>query len=141
MGEKERVISLYNYISEVSKSSKSINKNISFEKWYYFLDNLPLDKNIEFNNFYDENIIEIRKPNFLKSIKLEEKFIDWIEGEWENFEKKVKIKKEIIVEKIIINENTEEEIVSEIVTISDEILETLNLKIKERDIWIEEQKK
>lgn len=141
MGEKERVISLYNYISEVSKSSKSINKNISFEKWYYFLDNLPLDKNIEFNNFYDENIIEIRKPNFLKSIKLEEKFIDWIEGEWENFEKKVKIKKEIIVEKIIINENAEEEIVSEIVTISDEILETLNLKIKERDIWIEEQKK
>lgn len=141
MGEKERVISLYNYISEVSKSSKSINKNISFEKWYYFLDNLPLDKNIEFNNFYDENIIEIRKPNFLKSIKLEEKFIDWIEGEWENFEKKVKIKKEIIVEKIIINENAEEEIVSEIVTISDEILETLNLKIKKRDIWIEEQKK
>ena len=141
MGEKERVISLYNYISEVSKSSKSINRNISLERWYYFLNNLPLDENINFNNLYDENIIEIKKPNFLRPIKLEKKFIVWIDGNWENFKEKIKIKKEIIIEKVIINEEKKEEIVSEIIPINEEILKTLTLKKQERDIWVKEQEK
>lgn len=141
MGEKEKVISLYNYISEVSKSSKSINRNISLERWYYFLKNLPLDINIKFNNLYDENIVEIKKPNFLKPIKLEKRFMNWIDGDWENFKEEIKIKKEIIIEKFIINEEKKEEAVSEIISINEDILKTLTLKKQERDIWVEEQEK
>lgn len=88
MTEKEKVISLYNYISEVSKNSKSICKNISKEVWFYFLEALPKDDNIIVNNFNDEEndiILEIRKPNLLKPLEIEKNLLPWLEGNWDNY--------------------------------------------------------
>lgn len=143
MEEKEKVISLYNYISEVTKNSKSINKNISEEKWNYFLNNLPVHQNIIYNNFYDENnaeiILSIKKPNFLKPLVIEKDFLPWINGDWKNFKDKITIKEERVIEKISFEEGTLP-FVSEVEKITDDVKNQILKKIEKRNIWVEEQK-
>lgn len=143
MEEKEKVISLYNYISEVTKSSKSINKNISEEKWSYFLKNLPFHQNIIYNDFYDENneiILSIKKPNFLKPLIIEKEFLPWINGDWKNFKDKITIKEERIIERVSFKEGTLP-FISEIEKIADDVKNQIIKKIEKRNIWVEEQKK
>ena len=123
MEEKEKVISLYNYISEVTKNSKSINRNISEEKWSYFLNNLPIHQNIIYNDFYDENneiILSIKKPNFLKPLIIEKEFLTWISGDWKNFKDKITIKEERIIERVSFEEGTLP-FISEIEKIADDV--------------------
>lgn len=143
MEGKEKVISLYNYISEVTKNSKSINKNISEEKWNYFLNNLPVHQNIIYNNFYDENnaeiILSIKKPNFLKPLVIEKDFLPWINGDWKNFKDKITIKEERVIEKISFEEGTLP-FVSEVEKITDDVKNQILKKIEKRNIWVEEQK-
>ena len=143
MEGKEKVISLYNYISEVTKNSKSINKNISEEKWNYFLNNLPVHQNIIYNNFYDENnaeiILSIKKPNFLKPLVIEKDFLPWINGDWKNFKDKITIKEERVIEKISFEEGRLP-FVSEVEKITDDVKNQILKKIEKRNIWVEEQK-
>lgn len=143
MEEKEKVISLYNYISEVTKNSKSINRNISEEKWSYFLNNLPIHQNIIYNDFYDENneiILSIKKPNFLKPLIIEKEFLTWISGDWKNFKDKITIKEERIIERVSFEEGTLP-FISEIEKIADDVKNQIIKKIEKRNIWVEEQKK
>lgn len=140
MKEKEKVISLYNYISEVSKNSKTINKNISDEKWYYFLENLPKDNNIQFNTIYNENILRIKKPDYLKPLKLKNEFLPWINGNWENYKENITIKLERIIEKIISLEDGSLKKISEIENISKELELSISNEIDKREIWVKEQK-
>lgn len=140
MGEKEKVISLYNYISEISKNSKNVIKNLDKEIWNYYLKDLPNDENIEYNHSYDENIIKIRKPKYLSPLKIEKEFLDWIEGNWDNHREKVKIKIERVIEKIIKDEEGNDKKISDIETIPEEIKEKLQIQLEKRKIWEEKQK-
>jgi len=56
MEEKEKVIALYNYIAEVSKSLKDTKTNVTEEKWFNFFENFPRHENIifDYKNLFDE---------------------------------------------------------------------------------------
>ena len=103
MDDKEKVIALYNYIAEVSKSFKDTKINFTEEKWFSFFDDFPKHQDIIFDyknlgNDYFENEenrpLEIKKPTFLK----------WLEGDWKDYKSTLAIKEEII------NKESEEEI-------------------------------
>lgn len=146
MTEKEKIISLYKYISEVNRNMRDIIKHVSKEKWHYFLEDLPECINIKINNFFDEEsnnerkILEIKKPNFLAPLKLKKEFFEWINGNWGDYRAKITIKEEQIIEETVINEEGKKEKISKIIKIPHEIKEKIELQIKERDTWVKEQK-
>ena len=141
MQDKEKVIALYNYIAEVSKSFKDTKINFTEEKWFSFFDDIPKHENIIFDyknldNSYFENeenrLLEIKKPTFLKPLFLDENLLKWLEGDWKDYKSTLAIKEEII------NEESEEEI-SKIINISSEIKENLEKELEKREIWVKEQ--
>lgn len=84
MEDKEKVIALYNYIAEVSKSFKDTKINFTEEKWFSFFDDFPKHQDIIFDyknldNDYFENeenrLLEIKKPTFLKPLFLDENLL------------------------------------------------------------------
>lgn len=148
MGEKERVIALYRYISEVAKSSKVVKININEEKWSYYLDNLPKHENIilkyrDLENqeaIQEDNIIlRIKKPNFIKPLAIERELLEWITGDWKDYKSKIEIKEKRVIETIIINEQGEKEKVSEIEIISEEVKEKIYRELEKRKLWGEKQ--
>ena len=48
MKDKDKVLALFNYISEISKNLKNTKTNIAEEKWFDFLENFPKHKDIIF---------------------------------------------------------------------------------------------
>lgn len=141
MDDKEKVIALYNYIAEVSKSFKDTKINFTEEKWFSFFDDFPKHQDIIFDyknldNSYFENeenrLLEIKKPTFLKPLFLDENLLKWLEGDWKDYKSTLAIKEEII------NEESEEEI-SKIINISSEIKENLEKELEKREIWVKEQ--
>ena len=141
MEDKEKIIALYNYIAEVSKSFKDTKINFTEEKWFSFFDDFPKHQDIIFDyknldNDYFENeenrLLEIKKPTFLKPLFLDENLLKWLEGDWKDYKSTLAIKEEII------NEESEEEI-SKIINISSEIKENLEKELEKREIWVKEQ--
>jgi len=141
MEDKEKVVSLYNYIAEVSKSLKDTKINVTEEKWFDFFENFPKHENIVFDyknldDSYFENeenrLLEIKKPNFLKPLFLDESLLKWLEGDWKDYKSTLTIKEEIV------NEEAEEEI-SKIINITSEIKENLEKELEKREIWVKEQ--
>ena len=141
MNDKEKVIALYNYIAEVSKSFKDTKINVTEEKWFSFFDDFPKHENIIFDyknldDSYFENeesrLLEIKKPNFLKPLFLNEDLLKWLEGDWKDYKSTLTIKEEIV------NKETEEEI-SKIINISSSIKENLEKEIVKREVWVKEQ--
>ena len=141
MEDKEKVVSLYNYIAEVSKSLKDTKINVTEEKWFDFFENFPKHENIIFDyknldESYFENeenrLLEIKKPNFLKPLLLDESLLKWLEGDWKDYKSTLTIKEEIV------NEEAEEEI-SKIINITSEIKENLEKELEKREIWVKEQ--
>ena len=141
MEDKEKVVSLYNYIAEVSKSLKDTKINVTEEKWFDFFENFPKHENIIFDyknldESYFENeenrLLEIKKPNFLKPLLLDESLLKWLEGDWKDYKSTLTIKEEIV------NEEAEEEI-SKIINITSEIKENLEKELEKREIWLKEQ--
>ena len=141
MEDKEKVVSLYNYIAEVSKSLKDTKINVTEEKWFDFFENFPKHENIIFDyknldESYFENeenrLLEIKKSNFLKPLLLDENLLKWLEGDWKDYKSTLTIKEEIV------NEEAEEEI-SKIINITSEIKENLEKELEKREIWVKEQ--
>ena len=141
MEDKEKVVSLYNYIAEVSKSLKDTKINVTEEKWFDFFENFPKHENIIFDyknldESYFENeeniLLEIKKPNFLKPLLLDEDLLKWLEGDWKDYKSTLTIKEEIV------NEEAEEEL-SKIINIPFEIKENLEKELEKREIWLKEQ--
>lgn len=148
MGEKERVIALYNYISEVSKSSKIVKTRVDEEKWNYYLDNLPKHENIilKYKNLEnqaiiqeDDIILQIKKPNFIKPLAIEKELLEWITGDWKDYKSKIEIKEKRVIETVIVNDQGENEKISEIEIISEKIKEKIYKELEKRNLWIEEQ--
>ncbi len=141
MEDKEKVVALYNYIAEVSKSLKDTKINVTEEKWFDFFENFPKHENIIFDyknldESYFENeekrLLEIKKPNFLKPLLLDESLLKWLEGDWKDYKSTLTIKEEIV------NEEAEEDI-SKIIDIPSEIKEKLEKELERREVWIKEQ--
>ncbi|WP_241761588.1 hypothetical protein, partial [Fusobacterium nucleatum] len=103
MNKKESIIALYQYIAEVIKSLKTEKKDIHNEEWYYFLENLPKHSGITFNyldnknNLSNQKILQVEKVSFLKPLAIDEEFLEWISGDWNDYKSSIKILKEKIM--------------------------------------------
>lgn len=148
MGEKERVIALYNYISEVAKSSKVVKIKVDEEKWSYYLDNLPKHKNVilKYRDLEnqdaiqeDDMILQIKKPNFIKPLIIEKELLEWMIGDWKDYKAKVEIKESKIIETFILNDQGKNEKISAIKTIPEEIKEKIYKELEKRKLWVDEQ--
>ena len=138
MNKRESIIALYQYIAEVIKSLKTEKKDIHNEEWYYFLENLPKHSGITFNyldsknNLSNQKILQVEKLPFLKPLAIDEELLEWISGDWGDYKSSVKL----LSEKIIKENNS-----VKVVNISEKEKEKLEKLLKERNLWVEEQKK
>lgn len=140
MEVNEKIISLYNYISETIKLSKTVIKNVKLEKWYLYLDDIPMDNSISVNkNYFEEEkniILKIKKPNFLKPLILNENIKDWIIGDWDNYKENIKIKQQRIFQ----IKKLDNEIEEQVINIDDGLKKYIIHEIEEREIWVKQQK-
>ena len=141
MKDKDKVLALFNYISEISKNLKNTKTNIAEEKWFDFLENFPKHKDIifEYKNLDEKyfekeegKLLEIRKPNFLKPLYIDEYLLEWIEGDWKDYRAALEVNEKIFVE------NTENGS-GEIVDITPEIEGKIQEELEKRELWIEKQ--
>ena len=141
MKDKDKVLALFNYISEISKNLKNTKTNIAEEKWFDFLENFPKHKDIifEYKNLDEKyfekeegKLLEIRKPNFLKPLYIDEYLLEWIEGDWKDYRATLEVNEKIFVE------NTENGS-GEIVDITPEIEVKIQEELEKRELWIEKQ--
>ena len=141
MKNKDKVLTLYNYIAEVSKNLKNTKTNIAEEKWFDFLENFPKHKDIifEYKNLDEKyfekeegKLLEIRKPNFLKPLYIDEYLLEWIEGDWKDYRAALEVNEKIFVE------NTENGS-GEIVDITPEIEGKIQEELEKRELWVEKQ--
>ena len=141
MKDKDKVLALFNYISEISKNLKNTKTNIAEEKWFDFLENFPKHKDIifEYKNLDEKyfekeegKLLEIRKPNFLKPLYIDEYLLEWIEGDWKDYRAALEVNEKIFVE------NTENGS-GEIVDITPEIEVKIQEELEKRELWIEKQ--
>lgn len=141
MKNKEKVLALYNYISEISKNLKNTKTNINEEKWLEFFRNFPKYKDIIFEyeklgEKYFENeeskLLEIKKPDFRKPLHIDKDLLPWIEGDWGDYRGVIEINEKTIIED---GKNGS----SEIIDISPEIEEKINIELEKRNLWVEEQ--
>lgn len=138
MNKRESIIALYQYIAEVIKSLKTEKKDIHDEEWYYFLENLPKHSGITFNyldnknNLSNQKILQVEKLPFLKPLAIDEDLLEWINGDWNDYKSAVKL----LAEKIVKENNS-----VKVINISKEEEEKLEKLFKNRNLWVEEQKK
>ena len=138
MDKRGNIIALYQYIAEVVKSIKTEKKDIHNEEWCYFLEDLPKYSGVTLNyldnknNLANQKILQVEKLPFLEPLAIDKELLEWISGDWADHKSAIKL----LSEKII-----KENDVSKVVNISKKEKEILEKLLKDRKLWIEEQKK
>ena len=138
MDKRGNIIALYQYIAEVVKSIKTEKKDIHNEEWCYFLEDLPKHSGITLNyldnknNLANQKILQVEKIPFLEPLAIDKGLLDWLSGDWEDYKSPIKLLSEKITKK---ND------ASKVVNISKKEKEMLEKLLKDRKLWIEEQKK
>ena len=138
MDKRGNIIALYQYIAEVVKSIKTEKKDIHNEEWCYFLEELPKHSGITLNYLdnkntpSDQKILQVEKIPFLEPLAIDKELLDWLSGDWGDYKSPIKL----LSEKIIKENDT-----SKVVNISKKEKEMLEKLLKDRKLWIEEQKK
>ncbi|ATV73305.1 disulfide isomerase [Fusobacterium pseudoperiodonticum] len=138
MDKRGNIIALYQYIAEVVKSIKTEKKDIHNEEWCYFLEELPKHSGITLNYLdnkntpSDQKILQVEKIPFLEPLAIDKELLDWLSGDWGDYKSPIKL----LSEKII-----KENDASKVVDISKKEKEMLEKLLKDRKLWIEEQKK
>ena len=138
MDKRGNIIALYQYIAEVVKSIKTEKKDIHNEEWCYFLEELPKHSGIILNYLdnkntpSDQKILQVEKIPFLEPLAIDKELLDWLSGDWGDYKSPIKL----LSEKI-----TKENDASKVVNISKKEKEMLEKLLKDRKLWIEEQKK
>ena len=138
MDKRGNIIALYQYIAEVVKSIKTEKKDIHNEEWCYFLEDLPKYSGITLNyldnknNLANQKILQVEKLPFLEPLAIDKELLEWISGDWGDYKSPIKL----LSEKI-----TKENDASKVVNISKKEKEMLEKLLKDRKLWVEEQKK
>ena len=138
MDKRGNIIALYQYIAEVVKSIKTEKKDIHNEEWCYFLEELPKYSGITLNyldnknNLANQKILQVEKLPFLEPLAIDKELLEWISGDWGDYKSPIKL----LSEKII-----KENDASKVVNISKKEKEILDKLLKDRKLWVEEQKK
>ena len=138
MDKRGNIIALYQYIAEVVKSIKTEKKDIHNEEWCYFLEELPKHSGITLNyldnknNLANQKILQVEKLPFLEPLAIDKELLEWISGDWANHKSPIKL----LSEKVI-----KENDASKVVNISKKDKDILEKLLKDRKLWVEEQKK
>ena len=138
MDKRGNIIALYQYIAEVVKSIKTEKKDIHNEEWCYFLEELPKYSGVTLNyldnknNLANQKILQVEKLPFLEPLAIDKELLEWISGDWTDYKSPIKL----LSEKI-----TKENDASKVVNISKKEKEILEKLLKDRKLWVEEQKK
>ena len=138
MDKRGNIIALYQYIAEVVKSIKTEKKDIHNEEWCYFLEDLPKYSGVTLNyldnknNLANQKILQVEKLPFLEPLAIDKELLEWISGDWTDYKSPIKL----LSEKII-----KENDASKVVNISKKEKEILEKLLKDRKLWVEEQKK
>ena len=138
MDKRGNIIALYQYIAEVVKSIKTEKKDIHNEEWCYFLEDLPKHSGVTLNyldnknNLANQKILQVEKLPFLEPLAIDKELLEWISGDWTDYKSPIKL----LSEKI-----TKENDASKVVNISKKEKEILEKLLKDRKLWVEEQKK
>jgi len=138
MDKRGNIIALYQYIAEVVKSIKTEKKDIHNEEWCYFLEDLPKYSGVTLNyldnknNLANQKILQVEKLPFLEPLAIDKELLEWISGDWADYKSPIKL----LSEKII-----KENDASKVVNISKKEKEILEKLLKDRKLWVEEQKK
>ena len=138
MDKRGNIIALYQYIAEVVKSIKTEKKDIHNEEWCYFLEDLPKYSGVTLNyldnknNLANQKILQVEKLPFLEPLAIDKGLLDWLSSDWGDYKSPIKL----LSEKI-----TKENDASKVVNISKKEKEILEKLLKDRKLWIEEQKK
>ena len=138
MDKRGNIIALYQYIAEVVKSIKTEKKDIHNEEWCYFLEDLPKYSGITLNyldnknNLANQKNLQVEKLPFLEPLAIDKELLEWISGDWADHKSPIKL----LSEKI-----TKENDASKVVNISKKEKEILEKLLKDRKLWVEEQKK
>ena len=138
MDKRGNIIALYQYIAEVVKSIKTEKKDIHNEEWCYFLEDLPKYSGVTLNYLDNKNslsnqkILQVEKLPFLEPLAIDKELLEWISGDWADHKSPIKL----LSEKI-----TKENDASKVVNISKKEKEILEKLLKDRKLWVEEQKK
>ena len=138
MDKRGNIIALYQYIAEVVKSIKTEKKDIHNEEWCYFLEDLPKYSGVTLNyldnknNLANQKILQVEKLPFLEPLAIDKELLEWISGDWGDYKSPIKL----LSEKII-----KENDASKVVNISKKEKEILDKLLKDRKLWVEEQKK
>lgn len=138
MDKRGNIIALYQYIAEVVKSIKTEKKDIHNEEWCYFLEDLPKYSGVTLNyldnknNLANQKILQVEKLPFLEPLAIDKELLEWISGDWADHKSPIKL----LSEKI-----TKENDASKVVNISKKEKEILDKLLKDRKLWVEEQKK
>ena len=138
MDKRGNIIALYQYITEVVKSIKTEKKDIHNEEWCYFLEDLPKYSGVTLNyldnknNLANQKILQVEKLPFLEPLAIDKGLLDWLSSDWRDYKSPIKL----LSEKI-----TKENDASKVVNISKKEKEVLEKLLKDRKLWVEEQKK
>lgn len=138
MDKRGNIIALYQYIAEVVKSIKTEKKDIHNEEWCYFLEDLPKYSGVTLNYLDNKNslsnqkILQVEKLPFLEPLAIDKELLEWISGNWADHKSPIKL----LSEKVI-----KENDASKVVNISKKEKEVLEKLLKDRKLWVEEQKK
>ena len=138
MDKRGNIIALYQYIAEVVKSIKTEKKDIHNEEWCYFLEDLPKYSGVTLNYLDNKNslsnqkILQVEKLPFSEPLAIDKELLEWISGDWADHKSPIKL----LSEKII-----KENDASKVVNISKKEKEMLDKLLKDRKLWVEEQKK
>ena len=138
MDKRGNIIALYQYIAEVVKSIKTEKKDIHNEEWCYFLEDLPKYSGVTLNYLDNKNslsnqkILQVEKLPFLEPLAIDKGLLEWISGDWADHKSPIKL----LSEKV-----TKENNASKVVNISKKEKDILEKLLKDRKLWVEEQKK
>ena len=138
MDKRGNIIALYQYIAEVVKSIKTEKKDIHNEEWWYFLEDLPKYSGVTLNYLDNKNslsnqkILQVEKLPFLEPLAIDKGLLEWISGDWADHKSPIKL----LSEKVI-----KENDASKVVNISKKDKDILEKLLKDRKLWVEEQKK
>ena len=138
MDKRGNIIALYQYIAEVVKSIKTEKKDIHNEEWCYFLEDLPKYSGVTLNYLDNKNslsnqkILQVEKLPFLEPLAIDKELLEWISGDWADHKSPIKL----LSEKVI-----KENDASKVVNISKKDKDILEKLLKDRKLWVEEQKK
>lgn len=147
MGTVDKVVSLFNYIKELSAQRIRIITDVEKQYWRCYLKNIPVDidniatyyrDTVDEEADYDTTLLSVQKPEFQPCPQPPSTLSDWLTPGWGRFQNDVKV-----IEKINKNEveNTEtEEQEFEYFNDSTQRMKAFASWGAQRNIWVEKQR-